>query len=402
MRPTSILFLGTYYAPEPAGSGPVVTDMAEWLADHGWDVTVSTLRPSYPQNVVFEGFRRGENDKQSVNGVRIFRRYSPPPRGGGLLQRGRFELVAFGQILGTAWRKEFRRAECVISICPSILIVAAGWLFAGRKRYHIAVIHDIQSGLARSLKFSKGRGIPYLIESLERFILNRCDHLVVLTDEMATALCAIGVQTPMTVLPPHINESTIYPIDRPKNDVPVLVYSGNLGRKQGLGQILDFAKVLQDRDFVARIVIRGEGNQSVELKSKAVELGLRNVEFEGFVSKEELNVSMGAADIHLVPQLPEGAEFAVPSKIFSIMSSGRPFICTALPDSPLGRLSKSSGAFVTTPPGDAERFADCVVDLLGDREVLNSMGRKGRSYIVENLARDTIMGRFEALLRGRG
>ena len=114
MRPRNILFLSTFYAPEPAGSAPVVTDMAEWLAGHEWDVTVSTLRPSYPQNVVFEGFRGGEGDDHSVNDVRIFRRYSPPPRGGGLLRRGIFEVVALGQILGTAWRKEFRKSEYVV------------------------------------------------------------------------------------------------------------------------------------------------------------------------------------------------------------------------------------------------------------------------------------------------
>lgn len=402
MRPRSILFLSSYYAPEPAGSAPVVTDMAEWLAKHEWDVSVSTLRPSYPQNRVFEGFRNGEGDKQSVNGVRIYRRYSPPPRGGGLLRRGVFELMALGQILGTAWRKEFRKTETVVSVCPSILIVIAAWIFAGRKRYHIAIIHDIQSGLARSLKFSGGRAVPFLIEAVERFVLNRSDHLVVLTEEMATALREIGVARPMTVLPPHIDETAVYPLDPPKNDVPVLLYSGNLGRKQGLGQILELAKVLQDRNFAARVIIRGEGNHSGELKSRAADLGLNNVEFEDFVPKAELNESMAAADIHLVPQRPEGAEFAIPSKIFSIMSSGRPFICTALPDSPMNRLSAATGAFWITPPNDAERFADRVTDLLSNPEILGAMGTKGRAYIVDNLARDTVMSRFEALLNNRG
>lgn len=376
--------------------------MAEWLAKHEWDVNVSTLRPSYPQNKVFEGFRHGEGDKQSVNGVRIYRRYSPPPRGGGLLRRGIFELVALGQILGTAWRKEFRKTQTVVSVCPSILIVIAAWIFAGRNRYHIAIIHDIQSGLARSLKFSGGRVVPFLIEAVERFVLNRSDHLVVLTEEMATTLRQIGVRKPMTVLPPHIDETAIYPLEPPKNDVPILLYSGNLGRKQGLGQVLELAAVLQERSFSARIIIRGDGNQSEALKSRVNELGLKNVEFEDFVPKERLNESMGSADIHLVPQLPEGAEFAIPSKIFSIMSSGRPFICTALADSPLYRLSSASEAFWVTPPGDAEQFADRVIELVDSPEIMGAMGAKGRTYIVENLARDTVMGRFEALLNNRG
>lgn len=375
--------------------------MADWLAGKGWDVHVSTLRPSYPQNIIFEGYGDGEHDRELLNGVSLVRRFAPPPQGGGVIRRARFELAALFQILMASRRKEVRDSEYVVSICPSILVVIAAWLFAGSSRYHVAVVHDIQSGLARSLNFSGGRLIPFLIESLERFVLNRSDHLVVLTEEMGEILQGIGVRKPMTVLPPHIDEAVIFPLERVHTDTPVLLYSGNLGRKQGLDQILDLATVLEDRTFAIQIVIRGSGNHADQLKGEAAKRGLQNIVFEDFVPKAELNESMAGADIHLVPQLPEGAEFAVPSKIFSIMSSGRAFICTALPDSPLDNLRSSSKAFEITPPNDAEVFADLVIEMLGDRHELEAMGARGRSYIVENLARDTVMGKFESLLINR-
>lgn len=375
--------------------------MAEWLADRGWDVHVSTLRPSYPQNQIFEGYRNGENDHKIVNGINVLRRFSPPPTGGGVFNRARFEFVALFQILRSSLHPSVRQSKLVVSICPSILVVLAGWLFARADRYHVAVVHDVQSGLARSLNFSGGGIIPSLVETIERFVLNRSDHLVVLTEEMAGILREIGVKRPMTVLPPHIDESVIFPLVRPKSEVPVLLYSGNLGRKQGLDQILDLAEVLESREFAAQIVIRGSGNHAEQLKVDAETRGLQNVVFEDFVSRAELNASMAVADIHLVPQLPEGAEFAVPSKIFSIMSSGRPFICTALPASPLDSLRVASNAFEITPPGDAEKFADLVVRMLSDNDTLEVMGANGRRYIVENLARDMVMGRFETLLINR-
>jgi colanic acid biosynthesis glycosyl transferase WcaI len=48
----------------------------------------------------------------------------------------------------------------------------------------------------------------------------------------------------------------------------------------------------------------------------------------------------------LAPQNPSGAAFAVPSKIYSIMAAGRPFICTAEEGSPLDRLRAVSNAFI--------------------------------------------------------
>jgi putative colanic acid biosynthesis glycosyltransferase WcaI len=393
-----VMFLTPAYYPEPVGSAPVVTDMAEWLVANGWDVNISTLRPSYPENIVFEGFREGELDEQNINGVRVSRKFSPPPAGGGIWRRLQFELIAFLQMLRISFRRENADTTHIVSICPSILVVLGAWIFSGKSRRHVTVVHDIQSGLARSLRFSSVPLIPKLVQWAERIVLNRADHIVVLTEEMEAKLKEIGIKKPMMILPPHVDERVLFPLDRPENPVPTLLYSGNLGRKQGLDQLVDLARVLDRRGSKVKIIVRGTGNHAQELKDLAVSAGLTSMTFEDFVPKERLNQSMSAADIHLVPQLPEGADFAVPSKIFAIMSSGGAFICTAHCDSPLGRLAQRTDAFVLTPPNDAEAFADTVQDLLQDRQKLENLGRRGRQYIEENLTRDMVMERFTALL----
>lgn len=129
------------------------------------------------------------------------------------------------------------------------------------------------------------------------------------------------------------------------------------------------------KSISARKITRGNGNLAEELISDASALGLGNVEFENCVPKGSLNASVAAADIHLVPQLPEGAEFAIPRRLFSIMSSGRPFICAALPDSPLGGPARKSEAFVITPLSESKQFADRISELLNDPEALGIMGK---------------------------
>ena len=69
----------------------------------------------------------------------------------------------------------------VISLCPSILSVLVGAVAKRRGGRHVAIIHDIQSGLAGGLGMV---GHPRLVQAMrwvERVILNRADRVVVLS-----------------------------------------------------------------------------------------------------------------------------------------------------------------------------------------------------------------------------
>ena len=103
-------------------------------------------------------------------------------------------------------------------------------------------------------------------------------------------------------------------------------------------------------------MLRGRGSQAEHLAAEIAAKGLRNVQIADLLPPERLNAGLAEGDIHLVPQDPDAADFAVPSKIYNIMAAGRPFIATARPDSVLWRLQQECGGFVCVPPYDARRF----------------------------------------------
>jgi colanic acid biosynthesis glycosyl transferase WcaI len=106
-----------------------------------------------------------------------------------------------------------------------------------------------------------------------------------------------------------------------------------------------------------------------------------------------------------VPQDPEGAEFAVPSKVYNIMAVGRPFVTTARPGSPLAELEASSGAFLCVPPNDRRAFAAAVLKLADDRALRDRLGARGRSFVERHFAKPRVLGAFmariETLYAGR-
>ena len=393
-----VLMLTRHYAPEPTGSAPVMQQIAEWLAKHNHQVRVVTVRPNYPGNAIFDGYADGKYDHVIEAGVHIRRRTTRPVTGVGLLSR----LGPEASFMAGLWLGRLTGAtppgQRVISLCPSILTTLGALSLVKPGGHHLVIVHDIQSGLGDALGSPGLRAIMPILRLIERAVLNRADHIIVLSEAMAKGLRHIGVDRPISILPPSIDTTFIVPIARAPNARPTLLYSGNLGRKQGLNQLLDLASVLLSRGSNARILIRGEGSERRQLADAAQRRGLSNVDFCQLAPKVELPKALSEADVHLVPQLADGGNFAVPSKIFAIMAAERPFVATAVAGSSLASLAAESGAFLCVPPDAPDAFADAVIELLGNSELRRKLGRRGREYVVREVDTDVVMHKLLPML----
>src|SRR5262245_50783836 len=389
--PSRVLFVSRYYWPELIGSAPFSTDIAEWLAAHGRPTTVVSGLPHYPHDDVFPAYRDGRCRRETVCGVEVERLSAGPPRGGSALARIANEAEFLLRGLATLLTGRVSRHPVVLALCPSILSVALGVAARRRGGVCVAVVHDIQSGLAEKLGMGGSR-MGGLMRAAERTILNRTDLVAVLSSEMKDQLRNIGITVPIEVIPLWVDTDHIQAAPAIARPGVKVLYSGNLGRKQGLGQVVALARELADRRLDIEIVLRGNGNQAGELLTEIKRLGLTNIQLAELQPNEALSTALAAGDIHLVPQRPDAAAFAVPSKVFNIMAVGRPFVATALPDSVLWRLQRQSGAFLCVPPDDPPTFAEAVVRLADDSRLRQELGRRGREFVEQNYAKPRILG----------
>jgi colanic acid biosynthesis glycosyl transferase WcaI len=397
-----VLFVTQQYAPEPIGSAPYIAEMAEFVAQRGVRVEVLTCRPHYPENSVPEAYRDGSRDDERLNGVDIVRVRPWLPRRRGFIGR---TLSEYAFLLRGAYAlvtRRVRRAPTVVSLCPSILAVVLGTLASQRGARHVAIVHDIQSGLAEALGMVRNGWLLRAMRWLEHIALNRTDLVLVLSDEMGTRLRAQGVTVPIETLPIWVDTEFIRPTEtRCASTVANVLYSGNLGRKQALDQVIDMADRLARHKVPARVVLRGNGSEAARLATEVRRRCLDNVSFAPLVAREQLPAALAEGDVHLVPQERHAADFAVPSKIFGIMSAGRPFVAAAPPHSLLWRLCEESGAFLCVPSGDVEALSDAVERLAADSGLREKLGRNGRAYTVAHHDRIALLERFQECL-GRG
>jgi colanic acid biosynthesis glycosyl transferase WcaI len=403
-EPSPILFVTRYFWPELIGSAPFTSDLAEWLAKEGRQMTVLSGLPHYPGTTVFPAYQNGRLQHETMGNVVVERVRSGPPRHGSALARILNEAGFLVRGLGALASGRVKRHPVVLALCPSILCVALA--LAGRQRggSAIAIVHDIQSGLAQQLGMNGG-ALARLMRWVERATLDRVDLVVVLSQEMKDQLRRIGVTAPIDVVPLWVDTDEIQPVEPAVRPAVKVLYSGNLGRKQGLGQVVEMAEQLAQRRPEIEIVLRGNGNQAQELVAEIAKRRLDNVRLAELQPNDSLATALASGDIHLVPQNPQAAAFAVPSKVYNIMAVGRPFVATALPDSTLWQLQKQSGAFLCVPPNEPLFFAEAVMTLADDPQLRRELGRRGREFVEQHYAKPLILSAFssrlDALVAGR-
>lgn len=390
-----VLFVTQHYTPEVIGSAPYCADLAEGLVRRGRQVTVISGLPHYPDPAEFEVFTDDPPLRQNLSGVVVERLHSWLPKRRSALLRVAGELAFMFTGLYALLRGRVRRHEMVISLCPSIFAVLLGMMAKTRGGRHVALVHDVQSGLAQSLGIVRVALLVRLMRMAERFILNRVDLILVLSTEMAATLRGLGVTQPIEIMPIWVDVGAIRPQPAPTDRPPTILYSGNFGRKQGLEQLVALASELAEKRPEVRLLLRGSGGERAAVMAAVAERGLANVEFGDLVPREQLGQALAAGTLHLVPQKPDGADFAVPSKIYNIMAAGRCFVTTALPGSALWNLQTQTGAFVCVPPQDTAALTQAVIELLDDPARRRAMAERGRAHIEHHHARDMLIARID-------
>jgi colanic acid biosynthesis glycosyl transferase WcaI len=391
------LFVTRYFWPELIGSAPFASDIAEWLAAHGRPTTVLSGLPHYPHTEVFVDYRHGRRQRETVGSVTVERLRSGAPRRPSAVSRIANEADFLVRGLAALASGRIRRHPVVLALCPSILCVTLGLAARRRNGVCIAIVHDIQSGLAERLGMGGGR-LGALMRAAERTMLNRVDLVVVLSAEMKEQLRRIGVTAPIEVVPLWVDTDHIQPVEPIQHSSVRVLYSGNLGRKQGLGQVVAMAEQLARQRPDIEIILRGNGNQVTALAADIARRRLGNVSLAELQPNEDLAKALSVGDIHLVPQNPQAAAFAVPSKVYNIMAVGRPFVATALPDSTLWHLQRDSGAFLCVPPDEPVRFAEAVLRLADDEVLRRDLGQRGRQFVERHFAKPMVLGSFMSRL----
>src|SRR5437762_416800 len=235
-------------------------------------------------------------------------------------------------ILGTA---SSSRAEMLL-VRDLPLAPTAIWV---GKLLHIPVVLDMAENypaMMRSLWEFGAHGPtdmlvrnPALVSAVERWVLPRVDHTLVVVEESRDRLRALGVSPErITVVcnTPSISRlRELTPKSHSENGQLELIYLGLLEAPRGIGVLIDAMARARKTGINARLTVLGDGRERQHFEERARGLGLDNeaVRFLGRVPYGDAVRLLQTADIGVVPHTAnESWNTTIPNKLFDYMAGG--------------------------------------------------------------------------------
>jgi glycosyltransferase involved in cell wall biosynthesis len=122
------------------------------------------------------------------------------------------------------------------------------------------------------------------------------------------------------------------------------------------------------------------------------------VRFLPYQKRERLPSSLSSADVHVVGLAKGLAGYVVPSRLYGVLSAGRPVIAAADDDSETARLVSDAGCGIVLEPGRPELLARTIRAAHDGAYDLEGMGRRGREYVEREADRSVAMERYRKLV----
>ncbi len=405
-----ILIFGINYSPELTGIGKYTGEMGSWFAQHGHDVHVVTALPYYPEWEVHDAYKGKKWFTEIIDGAKVHRVPLYVPKEVNSKKR---IIHEFSFILGVLpyWFKFLfsKKFDAVFCAAPPFHLGLLPLIYAKLRGVPmVSHIQDLQVDAAKELGMIQNQTFLNIMFGLERFILRKSTKVSTISQGMADKIAAKGIPLSQQIMFPNwVDESAIRPLPKEQSlrtefgigmDDKVILYSGNLGEKQGLESIIDAADIYRDRKDVYFIIV-GSGGGKEKLQQMAAAKNLDRVSFYPLQPYEKLSALLATADVHLVLQKKSAADLVMPSKLTGILAAGGCAIVTAEPGTSLFNVMSEHDMGIICEPENPQALAQSIGKAIAPETDLSVYRNNARKYAERFLSKTNILKDFEAKLR---
>lgn len=376
-----IIFINRYFYPDHSATSQILSDLAFYLSSLGIVVEIVTSRQKYDDPEV------ELNKLDIINGVKV-NRIKTTRFGRHNLYGRSIDYLSF--YLSAAFYLLFNLHSSDIVVAktdPPMISVIAAFIAKIKGATLINWIQDLFPEVAQALGV-KGLSIFYpVMKALRNSSLKYAKINVVIGEIMSQRLQDYEIdKNKIKVIHNWSIEDNIIPLEPLSNPLRkkwglqgkfIVGYSGNIGRAHEFFTLIGVAKTLQDRSDIVFVIIGG-GALYDKFKKQVASLGLNNVMFQPYQSKDILPYSLTLPDLHVISLRSELEGLIVPSKFYGIAASGRPVLYIGNTRGEIPKILRLKCCGQTVNIGDVESAVDFIEKLNADSNMATKMGRASR------------------------
>jgi len=360
-----ILIVTQYFYPENFK----INDIAFFLKIKGFDVTVLTSKPNYPEGRFFKGYNFFNKNTEIINGVKIIRVPTIPRLNGGVL--GMFlnylSFLFFGFFVFLFKIKNKYDLVFANLLTPATSLLLMIWI---KKRYKIPVILWVLDLWPDSFYANTGFRINLLSKLIEKIsdqVYNSADSIFISSNYFRKPITKRLNSTKRFIFFPNWAENIFYnkikKISSDQFTYPKgfnIVFTGNIGESQGFEDIVEAAKMTSHTSI--NWILIGDGRKRDWIKRQIENHNIKNIYIPGRYPMELMPSYFFLADSLLIT-LKKDLVFSntLPAKLQPYLTSGKPI---------LGNLSgegldiiQNNSIGLGCDPGNPEQLAKLAIEM---------------------------------------
>jgi glycosyltransferase involved in cell wall biosynthesis len=399
-----VLYFDPKFATPRRNAPTRAYSFARDLVEHGHEVSVIALdrRSMEPGRSAPTNGRLF--DREVVDGIQVVwaripyaQRFSKWKR---ILSYGGYTLAA------TLAAARVPRPDVVYASSTPLTVGVNGLLVArARRAPFVFEIQDVWPDVPVALGFLTNQAEIAAAEWLERTLYARAARVVVCSESAGDLLVQKGVEREKIVLIPNLADVELFQTVEPNpgyfDDLGlrgkfVAVYTGAMGKANGIDQLVGAARALNERgEADVAIVALGNGSERQWLERQAE--ALPNLFVPAPVSRADVAGIVRAADATITLYAPyEILQTSSPNKFFDSLAAGKPVVVNT--DGWLRRLAEENRVGLYTPSGDANALADALLELARRPDLAAELGDNGRALAEREFDRTLLAARLRATL----
>ncbi|MFI7545271.1 glycosyltransferase family 4 protein [Actinoplanes sp. NPDC049599] len=395
-----IVYIHQYYCNPTMTGGIRSYEQARRLVARGHEVHVITTDITGGRRSL--GWRRTDDDGIQVHWFSV-----PYSNHMSFAQR----LRAFAEfMIVAAVKATVLKADLVFATSTPLTVAVPGVLAAKLRRVpFVFEVRDLWPEVPIEMGVLRNPVARWLAGALANLAYRSAEEVVALSPGMAAGVTARRPGTRTTVIP-NAADLAMFEVapeavrgfrerHRWLGDRPLIVYTGALGRVNGVEYLVRAARRMAETDAEAQVLIVGHGKEWDETKRLAAEYGLldRTVHMWEQVPKADLPVILGAATLSSSFVRPIRALWDnSANKFFDALAASRPIAVNY--GGWQADLLTETGAGLVLDPYDADGAGVLLAAHLRDEVWLKQAREAAHRLAVERFSRDLLFAQFEAVL----